>query len=57
MLQKYHKFHRQAPVLESLVKKVAGLKPTHEFSCEVCEIFKNTFFNRTPQVTGSGILS
>ena len=25
-------------------KKVAGLKPTQEFSCEVCQIFKNTFF-------------
>ena len=28
--------------------------PTHVFSCEVCEIFKNTSFSyRTPPVTAS----
>ena len=31
-------------MLQSLFKKVAGLKPTQEFSCEVCQIFKKTFF-------------
>ena len=44
-------------MLESLFKKVAGLKPTQEFSCEVCQIFKNTFFSRTPTVAASVILN
>ena len=26
---------------------------TQVFSCELCEIFKNTFFNRTPAVAAS----
>ena len=43
-------------MLESLFNKVAGLKscifikketPTQLFSCEYCEIFKNSFFYRT----------
>ena len=35
--------------------KVAGLKetPTQVFSCEICEIFKNTFFYRTHPVAAS----
>ena len=42
--------------------KVAGLTPAtllkkktlaQVFSCEFCELFKNTFFYRTPPVTGS----
>ena len=42
--------------------KVAGLRPTtlfkkktlaHVFSCKFCEIFKNTFFLRTPLVAAS----
>ena len=35
------KFHSKTPVLESLFYEVAGLKM---FSCEICEIFKSTFF-------------
>ena len=27
--------------------------PTQAFSCEFCQIFKNTFFYRTPPVTVS----
>ena len=39
---KFPKFHQEIPVLESL--KVVGLKtPAQVFSCEICEIFKNTF--------------
>ena len=26
------------------------------FSCEFCEIYKNTFYYRTPLVTASGVL-
>ena len=29
------------------------MSPTQVFSCEYCEIFKNSFFYRTPQVTDS----
>ena len=28
----------------------------HVFSCEFCEIYKNTFYYRTPLVTASGVL-
>ena len=38
---KFCKFHRKAPMLES---------PTQVFSCEIFEIFKNTFIYRTPPV-------
>ena len=45
-------------MLVSLCNKVAGVAynflkikaPTRLFSCEICEIFKNTFFLRTPLV-------
>ena len=42
-------------MLGSLLNKVAGLKetPTQVFFYENCEIFKNTFFNRTPPVAAS----
>ena len=48
---KFRKFHRKAPVLESLFNKVAGSRPVtllkrgsnKSVSCEICEIFKNTF--------------
>ena len=30
--------------------------PTQVFSCEVCEIFKNGFFYRTPPVASSVVL-
>ena len=42
-------FHRKTPVLESLLNKT----PTQVFSCEICEIFKNTYFYRTPPVSSS----
>ena len=43
--------------------KIAGLRPStllkkklaQVFSCEFCEIFKNTFFYRTPPVAASDI--
>ena len=52
----------KTPLSESLFNKVAGLQPcncilkksqTQVFSCEYCEIFKNSFFYRRPQVTAS----
>ena len=36
-------------MLESLFEKVAGL----QLSCEYCEIFKNSFFHKTPPVAAS----
>ena len=53
---KFCKFHRKTPVLESLYDKVAlyyKKTPTQVFTCEICEIFKNTFFCRTPPVATS----
>ena len=39
---------------ESFFNKVAGLRQVAQvFSCEFCEICKNTFFHRTPQVAAS----
>ena len=51
-LKKFRKIHRKAPVSESFFNKVAGLRPAillkkklwHIFSCEFCEISKNTLF-------------
>ena len=48
--------HRNRPVLESIFSKAAGLglrlylkeTPTLVPSCEYWEIFKNSFFYRTP---------
>ena len=43
-------------MLEYLFNKPLGLQlyeretPTKVFSCEICEIFKNTFLKRTPLV-------
>ena len=48
---------KKKPVLESLFNKFAGLNvcifikketATQMLSCEYCEIFKNSFFYRTP---------
>ena len=47
-----HKTHRKRPVLKSLFNKVAvlgsatlsGKTPTQMLSCEICEIFKNNYF-------------
>ena len=49
----------KALMLESLFEKLAGScnfikkTPTKVFSSEVSEIFKNTFFYRTPPVAAS----
>ena len=51
-------------MLESFFDEVADLKavsllketPTQMFCCEVCKIFKNTFFYRTPLVDTSSTL-
>ena len=49
-------------VLESFFSKGLGLKayncikknkPTQVFSCEYCEIFKNSFIHRTPLVAAA----
>ena len=29
------------------------MAPTQVFSCEICDVFKNNFFNRTPPVVDS----
>ena len=47
--QKSSNIQRKTPVLESVSNKVAGL----QFSCEYCEIFKNSFFHKTPPVAAS----
>ena len=51
VLKKCWKFHRKTTVLESLFNKGAGLVCnfikkilTQVFSCDICDIFKNTFF-------------
>ena len=60
--EEFLKLHKKVLVLEPLFKKLAGSRtatllkktPTKVFSCEVCEIFKNTFFfYRTLPVTAS----
>ena len=47
VLKRFANFNRKALVLESLFKTLAGLQlhkkvPRQVFSCEVCEMFKNT---------------
>ena len=51
--QKFRKSHRKTPVLESPFNKVTGMtacnfikkRLQHKvFSCEICEIFKNNYF-------------
>ena len=46
-------------MLESLSNKVAGLKaaPTQVFSCEICKIFKNAYFEAHLPTTASGIIN
>ena len=55
MFLKISQIYGKIPVLMSLFNKVAGLKeaPTQVFSCEICEIFKNPFFSRTPAMAAS----
>ena len=51
-LWEFRNIHRKTPVLESLLNKVAGSQtllkgtPTLVFSCEYCEIAKNSFFSQ-----------
>ena len=40
-------------MLESLFLLYLKETPTQVFSCEYCEIFKNSFFYRTPLVAAS----
>ena len=53
---------QEKPVLESLFDKVAGLRScnfikkrllTQVFSCEICEIFKNIYFEEHLRMTAS----
>ena len=44
---------QETPVFESLFNKVAGLQVV---SCAFCEIFKYTFFYRTPPVAASHMI-
>ena len=36
------------------LKRYLRVTPTKAFSCEYCEIFKNSFFHRTPPVAAFG---
>ena len=47
--KKFRKFYRKTPVLESLFNKVAGLES------EICEIFKNIYFEDHLRTTASGM--
>ena len=54
--EKFRKIYRKTPVPESLFNKVAGLRHRcrHRcFTCEFCEISKNTFFHKEPLVASS----
>ena len=33
--------------------KLPDFRPTEVFSCDICKLFKNTFFYRTPPVAAS----
>ena len=46
VLLKFRKFHRKTSELESLFSKVTSLEKDSNtvFSCEICEIFKSTYF-------------
>ena len=44
-------------MFESLFEKVAVLKPSQECSSEVCQIFNNSFFYRTPPVAAFRVLT
>ena len=61
LFQKFRNIQRKTPALKSLFKKVADLKGsnlikktwTQVFPYEYWEIFKNSFFYRTPPVAAS----
>ena len=64
VLENFAKFTGKHLCKSLLFNKVAGLRPatllkneilTQVFSCEICEIFKNTFLYRTPPVVASVI--
>ena len=40
-----------------VLKNFANFTPTQAFSCEICKIFKSTFFYRTPPVAASASCS
>ena len=48
-LVKFRNIQRKTPVLESVFNKVAGM----QLSCEYLEIFRNSFFHKTPAVVAS----
>ena len=50
MFLKFHKFHKIAPVLESLFNKKT---PTQVFSCQICEIFQKTYLEEHLRTTAS----
>ena len=41
---KFRNIHRKTPVLESLFNKALKETPTQVFSCKLCDIFKNIYF-------------
>ena len=48
-------FVRKTPALESVLIKLQAWRPapSQVFSCKICEIFKNTFFEEDLQTTAS----
>ena len=58
--KKFCKIHRKTPVPETLFNKVAGFIKKESlaqvFSCEFCEISKNTFFTEHLRTTTSECL-
>ena len=56
VLRNFTKFIGKHLCQSLFFNKVAGPRPTEVFSCEFCEISRNTFSHRTPLVAASGIL-
>ena len=56
--EKFHNIVRKIPVLDLFFNKIYLKEtPTQVFSCEYREIFRNSFFYRTPPVAASGSIS
>ena len=61
VLENFRKFHRKTLVFESLLIKLQAWRPLFKETpiqvlfCEICKIFKNTFYYRTPPVAASEI--
>ena len=61
---KISQYSQEKPLLESIFKKVAGLQACnftkkrlqHKFSCEYCEIFENTCFEKRLRIAASASL-